>query len=132
MKMFFLCFYLFWAQSFNVNAIEQNSHAKVSLQSFVSAGRTYLAAIYKNDEHWHTYWKNPGDAGTPLEITLSLNGKPFTPTPLEWPIPQVFLEPGDMQAFGYEGQYALFFELSNDDLLKLNNKTLEFNTKWLI
>ena len=138
MKMFFLCFYFFWALllslnvPLSVNAIEQNSHAKVSLQSFVSEGRTFLAVIYKNDEHWHTYWKNPGDAGTPLEINFNLEGIPFKPTALEWPIPQVFLEPGDMQAFGYEGEYALFFELSNDDLLKLNNKTLEFNTKWLI
>lgn len=113
-------------------AFEDNPHAQATLQSLQKDGKTYLAAIYKNDPHWHTYWKNPGDAGTALEMKFEAQGKPLFFNELEWPTPKVYFDQGDLLAFGYDGEYALFFELSEEQVKKLENQKLIFRTKWLI
>ena len=107
-------------------ALEDNPHAQVTLQSLSKDGKFYLAAIYKNDPHWHTYWKNPGDAGTALEMKFETQGKPLFFNELEWPTPKVYFDQGDLLAFGYDGEYALFFELSVEQVKKLENQNLIF------
>ena len=49
---------------------------------------------------WHVYWKNPGDAGTPVAITIS--GPPgLGQGAVGWPLPISFQQPGDIAGFGY-------------------------------
>jgi hypothetical protein len=36
---------------------------QMTIQSFVLENKSYLAISFENFPHWHTYWKNPGDAG---------------------------------------------------------------------
>ena len=31
-----------------------------------------VAVRMKMDDHWHTYWANPGDSGLPTEISWTL------------------------------------------------------------
>ena len=54
---------------------------------------------------WHTYWKNPGDAGAPPEITLTLPDG-ATAGPIDWPTPGRMPE-GPLMTYGYAGEVLL-------------------------
>ncbi len=48
----------------------------VSDNAVVSPGQTFRIGLrQKLAPHWHTYWKNSGDAGAPPEIRLNLPEK---------------------------------------------------------
>ena len=50
---------------------------------------------------WHTYWRNPGDAGVPPELTLNVPAGPIA-----WPAPQRLPE-GPLMTYGYTGSVLL-------------------------
>jgi len=52
---------------------------------------------------WHVYWKNAGDAGYPPQLELP-EGTPLESAVLRFPAPHRFDLPGDLVAFGYEGE----------------------------
>jgi len=54
---------------------------------------------------WHTYWRNPGDAGAPSEVVLSLP-EGATAAPIAWPAPRR-IPYGPLQNYGYEGEVLL-------------------------
>lgn len=96
---------------------------ETSLQVFQHEERTIFALSYKNAPHWHTYWKNPGDAGLPTEIKPeNFKIKEYT-----WPIPQRFIEKGDILAYGYDGSYTRFFEISSSQ-----GQNLKLSSNWLV
>jgi thiol:disulfide interchange protein DsbD len=53
-------------------------------------------------EGWHTYWKNPGDAGVPPE--LAIEGAPASP--IDWPTPRRVAE-GPVMTYAYTGEILL-------------------------
>lgn len=74
----------------------------VSSHDVVSPGQTtYIALRTEIDDHWHTYWKNPGDSGEPLQIDWDLPGG-VTSHELNWPIPHR-LPTGPIVNYGFEG-----------------------------
>ena len=59
---------------------------------------------------WHTYWRNPGDAGFPPSLTVQLpNGGKVGD--IAWPAPQRITE-GTVTAFGYTGDLVLPFAVT--------------------
>jgi thiol:disulfide interchange protein DsbD len=96
---------------------------ETSLQVFTYEGKQIFALSYKNAPHWHTYWKNPGDAGLPTEI------KPenFKIEEYPWPVPQRFIEKGDILAYGYGGSYTRFFTIKETP-----NDKLKLSSNWLV
>lgn len=90
--------------------------------------QTYLTLNYSNHKKWHTYWKNPGDAGLPLKYFFNVDGKEVTLEELEWPVPKKYIEQGNMLAFGYEGKYSLFFKLPKE----LENSNISIKSNWLV
>ena len=54
---------------------------------------------------WHTYWKNPGDAGLAPEFSLTLPGGAQAGE-IAWPVPQRLPE-GPIMTFGYTGEVLL-------------------------
>lgn len=54
---------------------------------------------------WHTYWRNPGDAGAPPELELRLPDG-ATAGPIAWPAPQRLPE-GPVMTYGYTGEMLL-------------------------
>lgn len=96
---------------------------ETSLQVFSHAGEKIFALSYKNAPHWHTYWLNPGDAGLPTEI------KPenFKISEFPWPVPQRFIEKGDILAYGYDGSYTRFFVLTES-----SGTELKLSSNWLV
>ena len=51
---------------------------------------------------WHTYWKNPGDAGVPPELTI----QGATQSAIDWPTPRRVAE-GPVMTYAYTGEVLL-------------------------
>lgn len=105
---------------------------KFGAQSFKNGSDEYLALNYENFPKWHTYWKNPGDAGLPVKNVFTISGKEVKFEEVEWPSPKRFIEPGNLWAYGYEGAYSFFFKLSKSDINKYSGKTIELKSTWLV
>lgn len=61
-------------------------------------------------EHWHTYWRNPGDSGEPTQVTWKLP-QGFSAGDLEWPAPSL-IRVGPAASFGYEGETILLARIT--------------------
>ena len=109
--------------SFSVLADEKIPAKPVEtvFNSFIDQGKVVYVINYKNFPHWHTYWKNPGDAGLPTKIetdTPNLEVKEFN-----WPVPTRYIEEGDILAYGYSDQYSRFFTLEGKTPKELKIKS---------
>ncbi len=107
------------------------THTKTALNLFLHEEQTYLALSFENEEHWHTYWKNPGDAGLAAKFKFEQNGTELFPTAQNWPIPRRFIEQGNIIAYGYEGLHTFFFKL-NEANLESFQKEFKLTATWLI
>lgn len=85
--------------SFSVYAAEE--HATISVQRW----QKKLVVTINHDEGWHTYWKNPGDAGIASTFKFSQETKAY-----EWPIPKKYIEAGDILTIGYGGVQHFYFD----------------------
>ncbi|TCT07695.1 protein-disulfide reductase DsbD family protein [Aquabacter spiritensis] len=75
-------------------------------QDAVTPGGTVRIALrQKLAPHWHTYWKNPGDAGAAPEIALTLPDGAAAGE-IAWPGPDRF-SVGPVTSFGYEREIVL-------------------------
>ena len=59
----------------------------------------------KMDPGWHTYWKNPGDAGMPTRLTWTLPAG-WQAGDIEWPAPER-IPVGELASYGYDGEVLL-------------------------
>ncbi|HXH31586.1 MAG TPA: thioredoxin family protein [Bacteriovoracaceae bacterium] len=92
------------ALSMSVWAAED--HATVSVQRW----QKKLVVTINHDQGWHTYWKNPGDAGIASKFQFSQDSKPVEPKAHEWPAPKRYIEAGDILTIGYSGKKHFFFD----------------------
>jgi DsbC/DsbD-like thiol-disulfide interchange protein len=67
------------------------------------SGELILGLQFRLSPGWHVYWKNSGDAGFPPAVTLQPAAALGAPEIL-WPAPRRFELPGNLVAFGYEGE----------------------------
>lgn len=65
---------------------------------------------------WMTYWKEPGDAGIPPQLTLPQEGG-VTLKQLAYPVPKR-IDNGDLRDIGYDHAVTLPFELKVEDVTK--------------
>ncbi|MBR1121136.1 thioredoxin family protein [Bradyrhizobium lablabi] len=61
-------------------------------------------------QHWHTYWRNPGDSGEPTQVTWKLP-QGFSAGDIEWPAPSL-IRVGPAANFGYEGETILLARIT--------------------
>ncbi len=91
------------------SAAVRSSRATVTLVSDTDAVRSgeplRLGLRMRLAPGWHTYWRNPGDAGVPPELTLTLPDG-ATAGDLQWPTP-VRLSEGPLMTYGYTGEVLL-------------------------
>ena len=55
---------------------------KMAIQTFSINNTQLLAISFENFPHWHTYWKNPGDAGLAIKNQFLLNKKEIKLNPI--------------------------------------------------
>ncbi len=107
-----LKFLVFALLSFS--AFSADDHATISLQRHSNK----IVVSVNHDKNWHTYWKNPGDAGLASSFKfISLDGKPIELKAYEWPVPERHIEAGDILTIGYEGKQHFFFDDYPGDLV---------------
>jgi thiol:disulfide interchange protein DsbD len=72
----------------------------------VSPGKAFhLGLRLRLAPGWHTYWRNPGDAGVPPELTLDLP-QGVSAGPITWPAPARVAE-GPLMTYAYTGDVLL-------------------------
>ena len=89
-------------------------HAKVSLvkstESIITS-ESFIGIKFDLNSGWHTYWKNPGDSGGPLEVKWDL------PSNLElglinWPAPHLIPYP-PLMTYGYDEEVIFPYKVLN-------------------
>ncbi|MEO8133582.1 MAG: thioredoxin family protein [Betaproteobacteria bacterium] len=92
-----------WSKAVQTDHVEAELVAE---QNAVVPGKPLLAGLrLKMDEHWHTYWRNPGDTGLPTVIRWQLPTG-FKAGEIDWPAPQR-IDIGPFANYGYENEVVL-------------------------
>ncbi|HEY3487200.1 MAG TPA: protein-disulfide reductase DsbD domain-containing protein, partial [Gammaproteobacteria bacterium] len=103
-----------WAAAHVGVAAIRTEHTEVSLlneQQQIRPGRPFWVALQlKPESGWHTYWKNPGDAGKATTIKWNLPPG-WKASPLYWPYPKR-IRTGSLVSFGYTDTVSLLTEIS--------------------
>lgn len=96
------------------------------------AGRPFWIAIHlKMDDHWHVYWKNPGDSGMPVSVEWDLPPG-FKADDFEWPYPKR-LDADTLVGFGYENEVYLLTRIVPPEQLDISgNYPLKASIKYLV
>lgn len=91
----------------------------------------WVALHLQMKEHWHTYWKNPGDSGLATIIDWTLS-EGLTAGKIHWPYPQR-LETPPLVSFGYEGEVLLLTKITVDPRLEAGPKQeIRAKADWLM
>ncbi|HLP08937.1 MAG TPA: protein-disulfide reductase DsbD domain-containing protein, partial [Opitutaceae bacterium] len=99
--------------------------------ALVPGHTTTVALRLVHDEHWHTYWKNPGEAGLPTTLSWTLPPG-FSAGPIQWPAPQI-TDTGGVLTYGYGGDLLLLVDIAvSADARAGENVVLAAKTEWLM
>ena len=107
--------------------IVDTGHARISLikdhSDFVPGTSINIGLKDSMDKGWHTYWRNPGDSGGPIEIDWNLP-KGFSVSDIKWPLPEKIEYP-PLMTYGYEDFVIYPMVLSipadySDDYFEMN------------
>ena len=79
---------------------------------------------------WHTYWRNPGDAGEATTIDWELPTG-FNAGPIKWPIPQRF-SADTITSYGYSGNTDLLVPVSVPKTSPEGEQRLVADVKFLV
>ncbi len=130
-----LILWLLCTNAASAGSMIKTEHAEASLlseQQLIQAGGSFwLALQLKPEPGWHTYWKNPGDAGKATAIQWQLPAG-LLAGPLHWPYPSR-IRTGSLVSFGYTGTVHLLTEISAGPLPS-DTDTIEITAKadWLV
>jgi thiol:disulfide interchange protein/DsbC/DsbD-like thiol-disulfide interchange protein len=77
----------------------------------ITAGEPFTVGVrLRMKEHWHTYWRNPGDSGLATTVTWTLPPG-FSAGPIQWPTP-ARIPVTHLVNYGYEGETVLLAEIT--------------------
>ena len=91
----------------------------------------WLGLEFKLTPGWHTYWRNPGDAGLAPAIDWVLP-EGFVAGEIRWPRPELFRS-GRSTSFGYDDRVVLLTRVSPSPGASLNEPiAIEASARWLV
>jgi thiol:disulfide interchange protein len=105
----------------------------ISENSSIQPGQPFWVGIHLTmKDGWHTYWKNPGDAGMAAAVTWDLP-KGLTASSIVWPTPEEFTSES-LTGYGYHNDVLLMAQITADnDLISLNPAmNLKASVRWLV
>ncbi|MDG1287285.1 MAG: protein-disulfide reductase DsbD family protein [Rickettsiales bacterium] len=109
MPVLFALIFTLFSVSLQAAPSAMTEHAKVTLVSEAAAitpGQPFNVAFdFELEDHWHIYWKNPGDSGLAATVHWELPSG-FAVGSLQWPTPEKIAVEGLMN-YGYEGSPSL-------------------------
>ena len=80
---------------------------------------------------WHTYWKNPGDAGMAPSLSWSFPRGKWQAEELQWPAPER-IQIKRLASYGYNGTLLLPQRLFAPAALPAGAVTLKLRVDWLV
>jgi thiol:disulfide interchange protein DsbD len=102
----------------------------VSENASVQPGRSFYVGLrMRMRKGWHTYWKNPGDAGLPLRIEWKLPDG-FSAGGIEWPAPER-IPTGSLMSYGYSHEVLIPIEITPPDQIPADSVTIRGSFEWL-
>ena len=104
----------------------------VAERSSIQPGQPFWVALKMNhDEHWHSYWINPG-TGYPTSLNWKLP-EGFAAGPIVWPTPHAVKDTtSQVTGLGFENEVFLFTEITPPATLTTGtNVTLQAKAGWL-
>ncbi len=105
----------------------------VALEPAVAPGQVlHVALKMMHDEHWHSYWINPG-TGYATSLTWKLPPG-FKAGDIAWPTPHLITGPtGKITGLGYEGENLLYVDITAPaGLTPGGTVTLQAGVEWLM
>jgi thiol:disulfide interchange protein DsbD len=109
-------------------ATARSTATLVSDTDAVAAGQPFRVALrLRMATGWHTYWRNPGDAGVPPDLAFTLPAG-MTAGPIAWPTPSRQPE-GDLMTYGYSGDLLLPVKVSGAGAA---GATVKLHASWLV
>lgn len=132
-KVFFLILAMVSMTTFVNGAITDPVKAElISEVASVQPGKPFTVMIHLQlEDGWHSYWKNPGDAGMAPDIVWKLPEQ-SVPGEIEWPAPHRYLS-RDSVTYGYEKDVYLLAEIKpSADLQYGDDYTLEATIRWVV
>jgi thiol:disulfide interchange protein DsbD len=91
----------------------------------IAAGTPFRVGLrLRMQPGWHTYWRNPGDAGIAPELNFALSDGPSAGA-VAWPAPQRQPE-GPLMTYGYSGEVLLAVPVSGPA------HTVRLHASWLV
>ena len=116
------------------NADAETDSVQASLLADAEAatpgGSFTLGVRLKMKPHWHTYWVNPGEYGTPTRIKLA-GPSAFEFGEVQWPLPTKIDAPGGL-SYGYEEEVLLLVPVKvSQDVKPGGDSTITADVSWL-
>lgn len=128
------CLLLSGAVAAHSSGWQQAKHLKAELvseyQQVMPGQQLRLALHFIPDEHWHTYWQNPGDSGLATSISWQLPDG-VTVGDIQWPTPQAFSIPPLMN-YGFEGPTVLLSQLTVPADFRGDQLSIRARADWLV
>ena len=99
----------------------------------VTPGKPFTVGLrLRMQPHWHTYYLYSGDAGLPTKVDWQLPPG-FRAGPIQWPVPETIVSPGDIINYGYDDEVVLLTEITPPATLPPGGEiTLAGKASWLV
>ena len=132
---FLIAFCLWASPGYARAAVVKAEHVEAELvaeKTTIEPGKPFTVALrLKMQEHWHTYWRNPGDSGLPTRIAWNLP-QGYQADTIQWPYPQK-LPLGPLMNFGFEGEVFLLTTITPPASIKAGDEVkLGARAEWLV
>jgi thiol:disulfide interchange protein DsbD len=96
----------------------ETGHANVSIiksdSSSLQKNELFIGIKMDMQKNWHTYWKNPGDSGGPINVAWTLPKNVKIEGPL-WPTPQLLPYP-PLMTYGYKDFVIFPYKIQYKDI----------------
>jgi thiol:disulfide interchange protein DsbD len=119
----------FCLMALTANAAHTQVQLLLSANSARPGDTIWVGVDMKMDPAWHTYWKNPGEAGMATEIKWQLPPG-VTAGETQWPLPEK-LPPVEVTTYGYSHEVVLLVPLKLGADLKPGPLDLKAKVSWL-
>jgi len=121
--------------SWSMAAPVQQPHSEAELvaeRTAVTPGQRLTVALrLRMENHWHVYWKHPGDSGMPTSIAWSLP-QGFAADPIQWPAPRR-IDVGPLTSYGYEGEVLHLVDIAIPASLQPGTRVpIRAQAEWLV
>lgn len=108
-----------------VPSLISDTKAVAASQPFTLGIRFTLA------EHWHLYWRFPGDSGAAPEVEWSLPPG-FEAGPIQWPLPRLLKSEGDLFTNVYENEVLFPVEIRPPAQIPAAPFVITAKLKWYV